>query len=115
MCCSCGGGTTLSSISSALTPIETCDTTSGITVSLTNAYKPEIYDSYRPEVTNLYRVVFDSTNSMSDSTQVIDEFDITFREVCYNIALAVTTPVEDFTYKIHSCTNDDSTGSTTDA
>ena len=115
MCCPCGGGTTLSTIASALTPFETCDTTSGITVSLNNAYKAEIYDSYRPEVTNLYRVVFDSTNSISDSNQVIDEFEITFREVCYNLNLYVDTPVEDFTYQVHSCTNDDAAGTVTDA
>ena len=34
--------------------------------------------------------------------------------MCYNLALELTTAIEDFTYKVHSCTNDDNSGAVTD-
>jgi hypothetical protein len=34
--------------------------------------------------------------------------------VCYDIALTLDTAIEDFTYKVHSCTNDDAAGTVLD-
>ena len=53
-----------------------------------------------------YRVVFTSVQSrmaLEEGQQfATDEFEVTFRDGCYNLALALTTGVDDFTYLVES-------------
>ena len=84
-------------------PFDQCNTASGIVIEVDSGTDAATYDNYRPEVTLTYRVVYTSTYSMvTDGTdQVIDQFTITYRDACYNLALTLTAGVEDFTYLVH--------------
>jgi hypothetical protein len=85
-------------------PFAACTKATGISVEVDATTDAATYDNYRPELTNTYRVVFTSTYSLvTDGTNVAtDQFTITFRDACYNLALGLTTGVSDFTYYVES-------------
>ena len=89
-------------VTSSDPPFNSCDKTNGIVVEVDATNDSGTYDNYRPQVTYTYRVIFTSTYSMvTDGTnQVIDEFTITYTDACNNLALALNTGVEDFTYLV---------------
>ena len=107
MCCFCGGGTTSATPYNTLltteVPFTTCDTTDGINVQM-NQYNYASINNYSPELTETYRVVFTSTYSMvtDGSNRVTDEFQVSYSHACYNLALALTGGVEDFTYLVQA-------------
>ena len=82
-------------------PLATCDKTDGITLNVATT-DTATYDDYRPTLTIKYRVVFESTYSLQTSKTVTDEFEVTYQDGCYNLALALTTGLSDYTYYVES-------------
>lgn len=85
-------------------PFNYCNQANGIVVEVDATADASTYANYRPEVTHTYRVVYRSTYSrVTGGTDVaIDQFTVTFRDACYNLALGLTTGVSDFTYYVES-------------